>query len=376
MVVRAAFARYSPTGHLLYVTADGALMVSRLDPDRLELTGSPVLLWRGLGLGPFGSADLALASTGSLLYTTGSGATTTEPTWVARDGTASPVDPAWPEGLVFALALSPDGSRLAVEMTAATSSSSPEIWVKRLDRGPLSRLTFGGTRNRFLGPSWSPDGRDILYVSDTSGTAALYRQRADGSAPARLVASHPRGLGPGLESPDGRWLVLESDECCDILGLRQGVDSVPVPLVATAARERAPALSPDGRWLAYVSDETGQFQVYVRPFPDVQSGKWQVSTGEGFAPRWSHRGEELFYLDRSIALVAVRVTGRPSFSLLGQERLFSTIGYVSSVWSPAYDVAPDDRRFVMLRTGSSSGTAPVSLVLVQGFLTELARKVP
>ncbi len=376
-VVQAAVARYSPTGHLLYVTADGSLMACRFDLDRLELTGSPVLLWRGLGLGAFGVADIALASTGSLLYTTDYNSTIAEPTWVTRDGASTPVDAAWPDGLVYAVALSPDGSQMAAEFINGNSNtSSPDIWIKRLNGGALSRLTFEGANNQR--PTWSHDGRDIFFLSDRTRPPALYRQRADGSAPAQRVASGARGLGEGLESGDGSWLVLRSadDVCCDILGMRPGVDSAPVPLVATSFRERSPALSPDGKWLAYASDETGRFEIFVRPFPNVQSGKWQVSTAGGASPRWSRQGDELFFLDGASDMEAVRVATKPGFGILNKQRLFSATGYFASPWAQAYDVSPDGRRFLMLRVGSASGAVSLSLVLVQGFPAELRRKVP
>jgi serine/threonine-protein kinase len=385
-LVQAAVARYAPTGHLLYVTADGSLMAARFDVDRLELTGSPVLLGRGLGIGAFGVADLALASTGSLLYSTDYSSTIAQPTWVARDGAATPVDAAWPDGLVSSVALSPDGSQVAAEFTNRQSNTSnPDIWVKRLNGGPLSRLTFEGTNRR---PNWSRDGRDILFLSDRSAWAltgfrvlarlALYRQRADGSATAQRVASDPRGLGEGFESPDGQWLVLRSADaaCCDILAMRPGVDSAPQPLVATTFRERSPALSPDGKWLAYASDEAGRFEVFVRPFPDVLSGKWQVSTAGGSSPRWSRQGAELFFLDGANDMQVVRVATKPSFGILTKQRLFSATGYFVSPWAQAYDVSPDGQRFLMLRVGSSTGAVPVSLVLVENFLAELQQKVP
>src|SRR5262249_5334930 len=87
----------------------------RFDADRLEMTGPPVLLWRGLGLGAFGVVDFALASTGSLLYSTDYNTTIAQPTWVTRDGAATPIDAAWPAGLVYSVAISPDGSQLAAE---------------------------------------------------------------------------------------------------------------------------------------------------------------------------------------------------------------------------------------------------------------------
>ena len=375
-VVQALVARYSPAGYLLYVTADGSLMAARFDLDRLEMIGSPVLLWRGVGLGAFGVVDVALSPTGSLLYTTDSQSTIAEPTWLSRAGVATAMDAQWPDGLAYSVALSPDGSQVAVEFINVKSNTSvPDIWVKRLDGGALSRLTYEGTNN--LRPSWSHDGRDVLFLSNRSGSLALYRQRADGSAPAEKVASDPHGFGEGFESRDGKWLVLRSADaaCCDILAMSSGVDGTPKPLVATSFRERSPSLSPDGKWLAYASDETGRFEIFVRPFPDAQSAKWQVSTDGGTSPHWSAQGNELFYLDAANEMQAAHVTTKPTFGIVSKERLFSASGYFVSPWSQAYDVSPDGQRFLMLRVGSATGAAPASLVLVENFLTELQQRM-
>jgi serine/threonine-protein kinase len=375
-LVQALVARYSPAGYLLYVTADGSLMASRFDLDRLEVTGTPVLLWRGIGLGAFGVVDVALSSTGSLLYTTDSQSTIAEPTWLTRGGVATAMDAQWPDGLAYSVALSPDGSQVAVEFINGKSTNSvPDIWVKRLNGGALSRLTSEGTNN--LRPSWSADGRDVLFLSNRGGPLALYRQRADGSAPAQKVASDPRELGEGLESRDGKWLVLRSADavCCDILALQPGVDSAPKPLLATSFRERSPSLSPDGKWLAYASDETGRFEVFVRPFPDAQSAKWQVSTAGGTSPHWSAQGNELFYLDAANVMQAAHLTTMPTFAIQSKERLFSASGYFVSPWSQAYDVTPDGQRFLMLRVGSAMGMESASLVLVENFLTDLQQRM-
>ena len=375
-LVQAAVARYSPAGYLLYVTADGSLLASGFDPDRLEMAGAPRPLLRGLGLGAFGVADVAISSTGSMLYTTDSRSTIAEPTWLTRAGVATPMDPEWPDGLAYSVALSPDGSQVAVEFINGKSNTSvPDIWIKRLNGGPLSRLTSEGTNN--LRPSWSRDGREVFFISNRSRSLALYRQRADGSAPAQKVASDPHELGEGFESRDGRWLVMRSADaaCCDILAMQIGVDSAPKPLVATSFRERSPSLSPDGRWLAYASDETGKFEVFVRPFPDAQTAKWQVSTDGGSSPHWSAQGNELFYLDGANQMQAVHVATKPTFGILSKERLFSAAGYFVSPWSQAYDVSPDGQRFLMLRVGSTTGEVPVSLVLVENFLTELQQRM-
>ncbi len=377
-LAKGVVARYAPTGHLVWVTADGSLTAARFDAKRLELTGPPVVLWRGLGLGSFGAADVAISPSGSLLYTTDYNSTIAEPTWVTREGAATPVDAHWPDGIATSVALSPDGSQMAVEfINEKSNTSAPNVWIKKFNSGgAFSRLTFEGANNER--PTWSRDGRDVFFISDRKGSPALYRQRADGSVPAQRVASDARGLGEGFESTDGNWLVLRSADavCCAILGLRPGVDSVPTPLLANSFRERSPALSPDSKWLAYVSDETGRFEVFVRPFPDVQSGKWQISTAGGLSPHWSKGTDELYFIDASNEMQAVKVVTKPTFGILNKQRLFSVSGYFVTPWAQGYDVSADGQRFLMMRVGSSSGAVAVSLVLVQNFLGELQRRVP
>jgi serine/threonine-protein kinase len=180
------------------------------------------------------------------------------------------------------------------------------------------------------------------------------------------------GFGQVVSSHDGRWLLLRrvvSEEGNgDIYALQTG-DSTLTPLLATPAREVSPALSPDGKWLAYVSTESGKPEVYVRPFPDVGSAKWQVSLSGGFTPTWAHSGKELYYLDDSRALVAVTVQLGTKFSFTNQKVLFSAATYSFAGSYPTYDVAPDDSRFVMIRSVAPS--AETELVLIQNWAEEL-----
>ncbi len=77
------------------------------------------------------------------------------------------------------------------------------------------------------------------------------------------------------------------------------------------------------RWLAYTSTETGSTEVFVRPFPDVDSGRWQVSTAGGMMPEWAHSGRELFFVDGSRALVAAQVETDSGFQVGEKETLFT-----------------------------------------------------
>jgi serine/threonine-protein kinase len=382
-VVTATFARYVPPGYLLYVTADGTLMAAHFDLKRLQVTGTPATIARGLSIAAFGAADVAVSSSGMLLYSAGRGVTSTEPTWIGRDGTTTLVDPEWRSIYANNLSISPDGSRLAVHVSApgnAAGARSEDVWVKQLPTGPISRLTFDGEQNRR--PRWSHDARDVFFISSRSGLGSLYRQRADGSSPATRVASLPNGIGLGLgvglgfDSPDGRWLILQGEEGGGIAGIfamQVGVDSVPRPIIADNFRETRPALSPDGRWIAYQSGETGRDEVYVRPFPDVRGGKTQVSTAGGSSPMWSHKGDELFFETPEQHMMAAQVRVAPSFGVVSLKRLFSWAGYF---WP--YDVSRDDTRFLMLHVGPSGDASGdgTQLILVQNLTAELTRLLP
>jgi hypothetical protein len=158
----------------------------------------------------------------------------------------------------------------------------------------------------------------------------------------------------------------------DILGLRPGIDTIPVPLVATAFTESSPGISPDGRWLSYTSDESGREEVYVVPFTNTASAKWLVSA-RGWTQRvWSHSGGELFYRDGDANLVAVAVQSVPTFSTGDAVTLFPAAGYRAGGMGADYAVAPDDRRFLMIRRAAAS-TAE-RLVVVENWFDELKAK--
>jgi eukaryotic-like serine/threonine-protein kinase len=142
--------------------------------------------------------------------------------------------------------------------------------------------------------------------------------------------------------------------------------------VATKFGEIAPAISPNGRWLAYTSNESGQYEVYVVPFPNTATAKWAVSTHGGTEPLWSHSGKELFYRDVAGNLIAVKVRSTPTFSPGRSTVLFPAAAYFSWANGAQYAVAPDDRRFIMIRR--VAGSAPEELVVVDNWFEELKAK--
>jgi eukaryotic-like serine/threonine-protein kinase len=363
-------ARYAASGHLLYVTTNKTLMVVRFDQDAMKITGEPTTLIEGMRAGSLGAADLAISETGTLVYATGGAAGKQELVWVTRDGSAQSVDPDW-QGQFVEPVLSPDGTQVAVAMYVLDQT---QIWVKQLDRGPIIRLTHEGSEN--YNPAWTADGRSVTYTSSSGGSADLWTKRADGSGQATLHVREQRGAFMARWSADGKWLVFETNPggpgAGDILGVRPGIDTVAVPLVATKFTELSPAPSPDGRWLAYTSSESGQGEVYVVPLPNTGAGKWAVSRRGGSEAQWSHSGKELFYRDGAGNLVAVAVRTAPTFSLGPSVVLFPAGGFRRDESAREYAVSPDGRRFLMIRPLTT--TAPDKLIVVENWFDELEAK--
>jgi len=370
LVNNAMYARYAASGHLLYVATNGTLMIAPFDQNSMKTTGEPTAFVEGIRHGIAGSADLAVSEDGILVYVTSAGQGNQEFVWVTRDGKAQPVDPDW-QGDFGHPALSPDGKRLAV--TRTPSGIPGDIWIKRLDRGSSFKLTLDGKVN--YGSGWTPDGNSVTFSSE-SPTGVLWTKRADGSAQKELQLHEKRWVWAPLWSPDGKWLIFVTEYSVpgsgDILGIRPGIDTAPVPLVASKFSEVAPAISPNGRWLAYVSDETGQFEIYVVPFPNTIAARWAVSTRGGTEPLWSHSGRELFYRDRSGGLIAVEVKTTTTFSFGRPTLLFPANGFASERLGLQYALAPNDQRFLMIRPLTSR--TPDKLIVVNNWFEELKAK--
>ncbi|HET6578156.1 MAG TPA: protein kinase [Gemmatimonadales bacterium] len=373
VIARGVYARYAASGHLLVVTGDGKLLAMPFDPKRREVTGPSVAVMDGmLRSGPF-EVNFAVSANGTLAYSSGGSAAATTAWWVGRDGVAAPVDTTWkPDGDIITVALSPDGRSLAVTLTRGATA---DVWVKQLPSGPFSRVTFGDTVH--LRPAWTGDGRSLVYINDLGSGAGLpVMTRADGTGAPRGVLQSKFEFAQAVPTADDKWLLLRRSFAepggGDLYAMKAGETTL-VPLLTTGAREMSPTVSPDGRWLAYVSNESGRDEVYVRPFPDVASAKWQVSVSGGTMPVWARNGRELFYLNAKGEMTTLALAPGPGFAVGQPKVLFSASPFVIGSNAGVYDVSPDGRRFVMIRPATGAGES--ELVVVQNWFEELRARV-
>jgi eukaryotic-like serine/threonine-protein kinase len=277
--------------------------------------------------------------------------------------------------------IDPEGTRVALSISAGGLLS--DIWIQDLVRETMTRLTFNG--GHF--PLWTPDGKRIAFISIGRGKAfdGLGWKAADGTGEVqKLGLESEQLLLPWSWSGDGKTMVLSrvsmSGKSMDIVSLSMEGDRKWKLLLKEAYEESQPFISADGRWMAYESDESGQSQIYVRPFPEVEKGRWQVSTGGGNSPLWSRDGKELFYRSGD-SVIAVAVETEPTLKLGKPEILFHG-GYVpSSSTENTWDVSPDGKRFLMMKelAPSASATAaegPRKINIVLHWFEELKQRAP
>jgi len=355
-------------GRLIFLRND-TLFAQPFDPDHLQLSGEAVPVADQVGsFLPANAALFSVSETGTLAYRIGggtNGGSLMRLTWYNADGNAA--GNLGEPGIYGNLAISPDGTHIAVAQYDAAASSS-NIWVMDTSRGTSARLTFGRGSDEY--PVWSPDGKSIIYASNRNGRYDLYQKIADGSGEERLLLKSEDDKTPTSWSRDGRFLLYTDNDPKtrqDLWVLPFEGDRKPFPFLRTEFGEATGSFSPDGKWVAYSSDESGNREVYVRPFAPSQNagsageGKWLVSNGGGVAPRWRKDGHELFYENPGpLAQMAVEVTTDKAFQAGGPRRLF-TVPPINA----APDVSADGKRFLYGAIGGSGTTAltPFTVVL-------------
>ena len=358
-------AHYVPSGHLVY-TAEGTLRAVPFDLARLEAGTTPVTVLPRLVTTRQGAGDFDVAADGTLAYMDAPGAAASAArtlVWVDRQGAEEPLD-AQPRPYIHPR-VSPDGTRLAV----AIEDEEPDIWVWDFTRRTLDRLTSDPAPD--FSPVWT-DSRHLAYFSGREGGGVFWQPVDGAGGEERLSAGGP----PFGVTPDGGQVLFGTVGNADIMMVALGTRRVQ-PLLANPPVERNGVVSPDGHWLAYEElDRDGQFQVFVRPFPNVSAGQWPISTAGGTRPVWARSGQELFYVAPDGRLMAVRAEPRgPKWSSGSPAKVVEGPYMTRSLRDkPTYDVSTDGKRFLMVKQPANQ--AAPQIVVVQNWTEELKRLAP
>jgi serine/threonine-protein kinase len=361
----ASRAHYVPTGHLVYA-ASGSLFAVPFDLAQLEVRGEPVQLATAVT-----SSDFAVADDGTLMYVTDGGSGDNRLVWVDRQGHEEQLE-APPRPYLYPR-LSPDGTRVALDV----GPPNRDIWIWDLTRRVLERFTVDPASNPVA--AWSRDGKLIAFGSDRFGATNMFVQPSDGRAEARRLLTSNSVQIPLEFAPDGRLLFV-----ADVPNRRRDLQALTLDgsdhvesLVHSAGTDGNVTVSPDGHWIAYDSDESGQYEVFVRPYPNTDSARWQVSVGGGRQPLWSRDGHELYYRNFAGAVISTAVVLAPTFSAGPVVTLLDGSSYTgrgSLTSGRTYDLSLDGRRFLMIKPVEAA--RPASIVVVLDWFTELRRRVP
>ena len=332
---------WSASGHLLFAR-DGSLFAVPFDPEKRQVTGTPRLALQGVStVVASGAVQFALSDDGSIAYIPGGKTTEVfDLVWLSRQGGRQQASGEL--GQYSQVALAPAGDRAVV---TSSGQVTRELWVVDMERETLSRLTFVGSTD----PVWSRDGKTIFFGSARDGTnGKIYSKPADGSGDAELVWDSPDEVSPSDLSPNGRFLLVETQTTT-----RAGIAAI---WIIDLTGEREPyeflgsvdgyaSFSPDGNRIAYISSESGRPQVYVRPFPSGE-GKWQISSVTAREPRWSPDGKRLYYRT-SDGIKYVELDLTDGFRA-GRPQLLEP-GPMGSPFNMTYSISPDSERLLVLR---------------------------
>ena len=402
-IIETAFnARYADSGHILF-SRDASVWAVPFDIEGLKLEGDQVPVILGVETDQRrGAANYAFSKNGRLLYLPGDSLNLTSGALsllkFSRDGDL--IVPDLEDRQFGHVAMSPNERQVA--LTLYENSANSDIWIWDLNRDILGRRTFAGNASR---PIWSDDGRNIIYSVqdlDEPGSGGLWTLAANGSSqPLPLFQSRER-LWPHFLTSDGTLFFtmhtgpmgvysVKLSQNGDSAGLEQQATSLDL-MPGNPSEFASLDISPNGHWLSYVSAETGINEVYVRPYPEIETGKWQASIGGGISPLWSSSGSELFY-NRTGEQFSVSYSeeefspeGVPTYIEFDRPVKIAQVPLVAGVtindpW--AYSSQRDE--FIGITNGSIPGAdgaleallaEQVSLVVIEDWFAELSSLAP
>jgi hypothetical protein len=375
-------AGYIAGDYLTYVDAQ-SLWAIRFSPTTRQVSGAPIRIADDLEIeGPRTSSNVVVSRRGTVAYVRGLGDRDRLLAWIDRAGVETAI--AAPPRDYRQPRLSPDGARV-VAVIPEWEKDNSDLWTWDLSQDAASqslrRFTFDPGYESY--PVWSPDGH-ILYNASADGMAMnIYRRAGDLTGAEERLTRSPVSQRPTAVSADRRHLIFEestANAAWNLMHLALDGTSTPEPLLPSPFDERNAVLSPDGRWMAYDSNESGQEEVYVRPFPDAKREVFRVSSEGGRSPAWSPAGGELFFVNGStLHAVAVQLTpafrhGRPVALFDRPSVLWDARGQTTRGGGyRMYDVSRDGQRFLVAKLGADDPATPRhSIVVVHNWFENAA----
>jgi serine/threonine-protein kinase len=341
---------YSPTGHILFGRS-GIYWAVSFDTKRLKIGGPEVPVYEGISIQPTGAAEFRVSTNGVLVYipsiVKGDERTLV---FVDRQGVETPLTDI--QRSYSHPRFSPNGERVACQI-------NERIWIHDVVRDTQIPLTSVGSFNRF--PSWTPDNKKVTFQSYSSGFYNIYWKRADGFGEAEQVISSKNIQAGGTWSDDGTlfaYYEIHPATQRDIW-VYTTRDSTAAPFLITPDDESTPAISPDGNWITYTSDRTGQYEIYITPYPGP-GREDRISTQGGDQAVWAPDGCELFYRE-GYKMMVVSVETQPLLKL-GMPKLLFEKPYIFDSRITQYDIHPDGNRFLMIKSEESKSNK-INIVL-------------
>jgi Tol biopolymer transport system component len=348
---------YVNPGYLIFVRGTSVFSQQfQIEPPKL--LGEPSEIANQLTVSSAANnAPITASFNGTILYRGGGSWAKTQLAWFDRNG--KPLGKIGTVESDISVRLSPDGARAVVASTTGPSfrsgagEESVNIWTIDLKRGVRTRVTLEPAISD-ENPIWSPDGRFFVFASHRNADrASIIKKASSGEGQDQLLfGGGPSNPHPEDWSQDGKFILLhENGKRMDLTALPLNENNPkPIPFVSSMADDAQGQFSPDVRWVAYTSVESGQNEVYVRPFPHGDD-KWQISSAGGSEPRWRGDGKELFYLSPDGVMMSVSISAGSAFNAASPITLFKTLTQPIAIgaWGGAaqYDVTKDGSKFLI-----------------------------
>jgi Tol biopolymer transport system component len=352
------------SSHLFYADDERHLVSVAFDISKSAVSGNPVVIANAVGFQPSTYWAALTVANGTLIFNTSTGSALSALTWMDRAG--KELGKVGVPGVMCNLTLSPDGSRVVVDISDQRANNV-DVWIESTKGAGNSRFTFDPAEE--VTGVWSRDGKTLAYRSagGSVGFGSIMVKPTSGLERERLIFKvlNSDDIVPNSWSPGDQQIMSTHQRLSgDHLELVPAAGGNPTPFQVGPGSQKNGQISPDGKWVAYASDESGNWEIYVTTFPGA-AGKWQISRGGGSEPRWRGDGKEIFYLGPTGMLTAVPVSTEGTFSTGSPTPLFQFHGRapISSTDVFSYDVTKDGKRFLVNRYVKPERITPLTVML-------------